>query len=126
MSGLVDVAELMSDPDFAQPFTVKRPTGDFDAGGIFRVTRYEETDAIGSVQPARPETIQMLPEGERTTELIEIWTATEVRKSDAAKSLSDVIVYESRSFRVVNAEGWAAHGYTHVVAEEFSPPTGVS
>lgn len=121
--GLVNVSEIMADPDFVSAFSIKRPRADFDAAGVFGVLDYETITAIGVVQPASPETIQMLPEGERSTEIIEVWSATPMVKSNASDTLSDVIVYGGRSYRVSKLENWTAHGYSYAVAEAFLPPT---
>jgi hypothetical protein len=119
---VIDVSEMMTDPDFARSFTIKRPRGDFDASRAFRVQGYDEIPAVGIIQPASPETIEQMAEGERSTELVEIWSATAIRKGDGAAVLSDVVIDGDKHYRVMKAEAWQAHGYTYAVAEGFLPP----
>lgn len=119
---MINVVELMSDPDFASTFLVRRPRGDRDDAGVFQVLDYTDTSVVGIVQPADPAAVQMLPEGERLGNVIEVWSAAELRASDAAEALSDVLVVDGQSFRVIKSEDWSANGYSHVFAEGFLTP----
>ena len=119
---MINVAELMNDPDFASTFLVRRPRGDRDDAGVFSVLDYTDIPVVGIVQPADPDAVQMLSEGERLRNMIEVWSATELRASDAVEALSDVLVVNGQSYRVIKTEDWSANGYSHVFAEGFLPP----
>ena len=118
----INVVELMSDPDFASTFLVRRPRGDRDDAGVFQVLDYTDITMVGVVQPADPAAVAMLPEGERLGNVIEVWSAAEIRTGDAAESLADMIVVDGETFRVIKSEDWSANGYSHVFAEGFLPP----
>lgn len=117
---MINVAELMSDPDFSRSFTVKRPTGAFADEGVYAST-YEKIQMTGVVQPASPKELQMLPEGSRLTDIIAVWSNLEMRVATGDKSESDVIVVDSKKYRVIKCEPWADAGYFKVLAEGFLP-----
>jgi hypothetical protein len=117
---LIDVSELMDDPDFARSFTLRRPAGAFSVDGVF-ASSYSDRQLVGIVQPATPREIQMLPEGSRLKDIISVWSASEMRGADGKAAESDILVVDGKSYRVVRAEPWAHAGYFRVFAEGFVP-----
>lgn len=119
---MINVQEIMSDPDFVRSFSVKRPSGAFDDTGVFAISGYDDIAFTGAVQPADPATLQMLGEGERIGNVIEIWTLAEVRMGQGADNvLSDIVIVDGQSFRVFKTEPWSDNGYFHAFAEGFLP-----
>lgn len=117
---LVDVSELMDDPDFARTFTLRRPTTTLANEGEVSNT-YDDADLVGIVQPARPDDVQFLPEGVRLANLISVWSASEMIPGDGTGTLPDVVVVDGQSYRVVKCEPWGGNGYFRVFAEGFVP-----
>ncbi len=66
-----------------------------------------------SVQPASPESLQLLDDGSRTGSEIELWCTTEgvpnVIKRAEGKPAA-VVQYKGRRFKVVAVEDWWEHG----------------
>ncbi len=126
MSGNVNVAELMSDPDFTSRFTVRTPRVTVSDEGI-GAAAYDERILVGIVQPAEASDITSMPEGTRVDDMIAVWSADLIAAADG-KSLvgSAVIVLEGPpgpgSFRVVHEENWSANGYHFVLATGFVTP----
>lgn len=119
---MIDVSELMTDPDFAKTFTVKRPTVVIAADGTASTTYVTTDNVVGIVQPAAPEDIQDLPEGSRSNGVVSVWSATEIKGSASAGSEeSDVLVVDGRSYRVVKSEPRGDNGYYRVFAQGFTP-----
>lgn len=118
---LVDVSELMTDPDFVETVTLRRPTIHFANEGE-AISSYEDTSFVASVQPAKAEEIAALPEGERGSgQVYRIYTATELRMSDGKTDVSDVLVYGGKELRVIGQEPWGANGYFKFLAVEVVP-----
>lgn len=124
MSGLVDVSELMTDPEFAREFTRRRPTGTFAADGSFSST-YDEAIMMGVVQPANSDDMKTLPEGTRIDNVRVFWVADSegaaaVRIGDGKTFEADVLVLGPELFRVIRAEPRREDGgYFRVWAEGF-------
>jgi len=116
---VIDVSELMRDPDFAQPFLIERTDGVFDEGE-WLPTAPVIIDRIGIIQPAkREDTLAVLPEGVRLGAMIVVYCDEELRIDDSEDRRSDVIVWNGHPYRVVAAKSWADHGYWQAWAEEF-------
>lgn len=117
---MINVAELMTDRDFTTTIKVRRPKGQFQDEGQYRMT-YEDEELTAIVQPASDALLQMMPEGSRLNEMIEVWCRCLLRVADGAKVESDVLVHCGKNYRVVKAEPWGQNGYYRVVAEGFTP-----
>lgn len=117
---MINVGELMDDPDFARCFTVKRPTVSIDAHGTSSTT-YTEFDVVGVVQPAQPTEIQSMPEGVRVEDLISVWSKTRIVGSDGKATESDTLLIDGHPWRVVKEEPRPANGYYRVFATGYIP-----
>lgn len=115
---MIDVAELMTDPDMAQPFQVERASGSFANEGEWAQT-VATINMTGIVQPAKDAELQLLPEGARLGNVIAVYCAQELRIDDADAQRSDVVVWHGNPYRVVAAKHWSDHGYWKVLAEGF-------
>lgn len=116
---MIDVAELMRDPDFAQPFQVERAGGAFDEGEWVAAAP-QILDMVGILQPAtREDTLAILPEGSRLGNMIVAYCDEELRVDDADAHRSDVIVWRGKPHRVIASRPWIDHGFWKVWAEGF-------
>jgi hypothetical protein len=116
---VIDVAEMMSDPDFVEAITIRRPTVTLDAEGESSAA-YQDIPAIAGVQPAGQDEVRMVPEGIRIDDAIAVWSATEMRAGGDGVD-SDTIVWKGKSYRVVAREPWMGNGYCMVVAAGNTP-----
>jgi hypothetical protein len=119
---LVDVSELMSDPEFMSAVTLRRATVHLANEGE-AISSYTDTAVTASVQPATAEEIAGLPEGERGSgRIIKLYSATEFKQSDGDASVADVVVTVGANpgrFRVVGVEPWGDNGYFKALAVEI-------
>lgn len=118
---MINVGELMIDPDFVRAFTLRRPSlGTFADEGVYSTT-YGEQSLIGVIQPASPKELELLPEGSRLDEVLAIWSNVEMRVGDGAKVESDVVVHNTKSYRVIKCEPWPEAGFYKVLAKRYTP-----
>ncbi len=116
---MINVAELMRDPDLAQAFQVERSGGAFVEGEWIPAAPVV-TNKVGIVQPAkREDTLAMLPEGVRLGNMIAVYCDEELRIDNADTQRSDVIVWHGSPYRVIAAKPWRDHGFWQVWAEGF-------
>lgn len=116
-----DMAELVSDPDFARAFQLERFTGGFANEGEYTQGAPQLIDCFGVIQPgASADMLAVLPEGERRKASITFWCATEIRMADGRGIESDVILWLGRWYRVALCKPWQQHGYYHGIAMEFA------
>lgn len=117
---MIEVTELMTDPDFAQPFDIIRQSVTL-VEGESQVTDVTIPGVIGVIQPASREDIVLYAsEGERADEWISIWCAQEIRAGDGVTKFSDVIVWEGRQYRVRKSKPWHTQGHYRAWANGFA------
>lgn len=127
----INVSELITDPDFAQKFTIERSSGGQFVDGLYSATS-TTFDVYGIVQPYQPKTVEFTPNGDQVTGDIKIWltqqifttreTVTEVstNETEIDSGISDIIVYKGERYKVTYAKDWIYHGYWSAVAKRIS------
>ncbi len=72
-----------------------------------------------SVQPATPEDMKRLPEGQRIDETIKLYTTTELKTVDVdAQTAADRITYDGQVYEVQQVTPWSeVGGYWRVFAK---------
>lgn len=122
---LVDVSELLSDPEFMRAVSLRRPTVHLANEGEEIASYEDDVPFTASVQPANAEDIAALPEGERGSgRVVDIYSATELKMSDGKTTIADIVVVpdpDGGEFRVVGTEPWGPHGYYKALAVEIIP-----
>lgn len=114
---LVNVADVINDPLFSQQFNIERFTGafanegEYDRGTAITLPRY------GSIQPAREDDLNLLPEGQRDGKFIKCYVLQEIRMGNGTVE-SDNILWDNRKYRVVHSKLYKDYGYWFVIAEE--------
>lgn len=70
------------------------------------------------VQPSSPKEVMQLPENERTSEAISIYTIEPLRTSDSsAQTESDVVTFAARQYKVMVVEDWSTQArYAKAIA----------
>lgn len=116
----VSVREMMTDPELVRAFKIRRPSGSFGNEGVYTST-YKTIDLTGIVQPANPRDVQLLPEGDRSTEIISVWSACRISAADGNKAEADIVLLGEKSYRAIKEVAWGAEGggYFKVLAQRF-------
>lgn len=111
---LIDVSELMSDPDFASGFALERRIQYVNDHGRNETT-VELTEGLsGSIQPASGKTLDLFPDLVRASDQLEIWTTTRLQ-IPSPRAAGDIIVWQSRRYTVVAARDYSDWGSGFVV-----------
>lgn len=111
---LISVAELLSDPDFADEFTlIRRYTSTGTDGRAVHVEG--RLDLMGVVQPAGPSAVTLLPEGARVSTAIVIFTAHKLlaAREDGA---ADEVLWNGGRYVVRSVADWGRWGAGHYEA----------
>lgn len=116
---MINVAELMRDPDLAQAFQVERAAGSFANEGEWSQT-VTTIPMVGIIQPAKSEDVlEFMPEGTRLANVIAVYCDQELRIDNAETLRSDVILWHGNPYRATAAKHWADHGFWQIWAEGF-------
>lgn len=117
---LIDVSELLSDPDFADSFTYDRRTQTVGDNGRASFTTDAGIEIMGSVQPGGNDALQRFPDSARPSGWIRVYTQTIlVPHDEAAGVYGDVLNWKGGRYQVRSADDWSQFGagYSKVLAE---------
>jgi hypothetical protein len=105
---LIDVAELMTDPDFVDQMSIihRAPTVN-DLGENELVEKCVYT--VGSVQPTSGKTIQRLPEALRAANVKSFWIKGNIISSGDCK-YPDILVFKNSRYQVQMVFDWTNWG----------------
>lgn len=106
----IDVTELLTDPTFAERFTVIRATK-VVAFGRTKLGVERFPGITGVVQPAGGIDLQRLPEGSNLSGAIVIWTKYILTNGELSEDLTaDQIEWNGHLYTVMNVKDWSQYG----------------
>lgn len=117
---MLNVSELINDPDFCQTFTVTRNTGDFTDG--YFVTTPSAITMTGVIQPLNTEETNQLPEGDRLSGAIKVYTLERVylthitQPADNTGYIADEITWKGEKYKVIQSQNYLDYGYHRTIA----------
>lgn len=106
--GLIDVSELLTDPDFVSPITLVRRTPTVNDRGE-NILAEVGVPTIGSVQPASGKTLQRLPEALRVADVSSFWVKGKII-ADGRSKYPDVICFGGSRYAVQTVLDWTNWG----------------
>ena len=117
---MIDVSELMEDPDFASSYQVIRQSGKWAAGRFIR-NKTEALSYYGPVQPPSAKILEQLPEGDRQKGIMQFWCRMprEFRIAQNGKQeawASDEIIWAGQRFKCLQLIPWNHAGWMSVLA----------
>lgn len=120
---MIDISELMDDPDFASTITVTRAgVGAFVGEGIWAQGSSITFDMTAIVQPASAEDMaEFLADGEREKGAKRVWSAAPLIMADGKGMQSDLFVHEGLTYRVAFSKPWELHGYSYSIGVSYVP-----
>jgi len=121
---MIDISEMMSDPDFAQEFTVYRQVGANIAGRY--VVNEITINLYGVIIPATTRDLEQIPEGDRVTGMmvfyVPIDTPLYITQADTLAGAgtntsitSDQCVWRSKRYRVYQTNAYDDFGYVKAI-----------
>ena len=114
---MIDVSELMADPDFVSSLYRLRPTSTVAKEGEVTNT-YTSSTIIGCVQDPCPVDVALLPEGVRLVDAKVVFTAADVSPGDSDQ-LPDLLQIKTESYRVLHVQDFRDNGYVRVLAQRY-------
>lgn len=118
---MIDMTELMFDPDFVQPISIEvlRTQGRYDGHGLYLSDGPRQTLMfIMVIQQSSPKDLMALPEGERNGDFITCWSHGELVVADGvSQEQSDVILWREKPYRVVKCADRSDNGFWEAIAQ---------
>lgn len=95
---LIDVSDLLRDPDFTNVVTLVRRSSSINTHGEQVLTETHST-IVASVQGINAEDIQRLPEGARLSDIITVYYRGDLQP-ESKGGYSDLIIWQGRRYSV--------------------------
>lgn len=110
---MINLAEVLSDPDLCSPFQIIQQYGAFAAGG-WQVQQALTINAYGAVRNTSGRELTINPEFDWVTEVLSFRSATEiyVTHEDYPNRISDILVYQGNQFRVLKVQNYTDQGFS--------------
>lgn len=108
--GLIDVTELLEDPDFAESFRLIRTTGQWNEGR-FEVNAPESIPFYGPVQPPSSQDMEILPEGERLKGVMCFWVKGSEVYLTREDGIGDLFLWRGNHYKIIQVNQWADYGW---------------
>jgi hypothetical protein len=106
---LIDVSELLVDPDFVDAISLITRTSTPNTYG--ENTLSESTVvSVGSVQPAAGKTVRRLPEQLQTANVSSFWFKGEIKTTDGGTTYPMILVFKGKRYQVQMVFDWTNFG----------------
>lgn len=122
---MINIAELLNDPDFVQDVVVNRRVNHLvttGAGaGEVTITTFLVTIPM-CVQPVKdPDDLNVLPEGQRSNKTMKFYSLQALhcddgdQSSGAADAVFDVVQWNGEKYKLLHVRSWADYGYYEAI-----------
>lgn len=103
-----DVSDVLLDPDFNQAFQITRTTETVNNSGR-TVETTVTVSTSGVIHPATKEQLERVPEADRSSEIIAVYSQTSITPGSDTL-LPDVVAWKGKTYRCVGLMDWTDYG----------------
>lgn len=121
---LIDVTDLLIDPDFASEFLLIRTTGQWEKGR-FKLDKPFEMPCYGPVQPPTQKELELLPEGERKRSYMcfhvhgkDVYLTRDL-EGDSKGGISDHFLWGGDTYKITQVKDWKHFGWVKAFGERI-------
>ena len=109
---MIDVSEIITDPDFCQDFIVLRSTGSF-VNHRWVENANTEVPMTGIIQVANEKELDQVLEGDRIKGAMVFYSTEEFLLSHGGNTqgISDIAVYKGEKYKLYQTSDWGDFGY---------------
>lgn len=114
---MIDVSEIIEDPDFASDYTVTRDAGEYVKGvWVPDTTDFNITSAV---VPYSPQQAEYTENGDFITGEMAFYSK-QVLYTTREDGISDVLTYEGVKYKISHVKLWGKFGYYKAIAMRIS------
>ena len=113
---MINVSELITDPDFCQPFTIIRTEGTWQ-NGLF-VKQETQINVIGVAEPVTGKDLDIQIESDRANNVMTFYTLVELKVSPDG-SISDFILFNGKRYKLFQVSNYSDFGYYSGMGKEI-------
>ena len=113
---MINVASVVHSPMLSQKITVMRRWGKWE-NGLFVRGLSEKLTIKGVITIAKPEDLEILPEGDRQSGTLRVLTTEKLYQTGEEETgLSDVIVWRGNQYRLISVSPDVDYGFFRSLA----------
>lgn len=113
---MVNLSKVIHSPMFSQKFTVERRGGRWENGFFVRDVS-ENLTITGIITIAKPEDLELLPEGDRQSGTLRVLTTEKLYQTgEEEPGLSDVIEWRGNRYRLISVTPDVDYGFYRSLA----------
>jgi len=117
---MIDLSMVVNANEFAQPYQIVRSNGGSYVDGVW-TPNTETVQGFGTITPATPKQIEMLPEGDVVTSAMAFHSeapifTTRENGEDGQPGSSDILVWRGKNLRVLQVLEYSDYGYFLAIA----------
>lgn len=118
---MIDVSEILSDPDLCQDFTAIRSAGSF-VGGRWTEDTPVEVPMTGVITVVNSKELQQIPEADQVKGAMAFFSADElfVTRKGETPGTSDRILWRGDYYRIFQVSPYADYGYFKAIGERMT------
>lgn len=106
--GLIDITDILADPDLVDPMSIVRRTPCVDSFGENKLTE-QSFQTYGSIQSVSGKTLLRLPEAFRVMNVMSFWVKGQII-SDGKNRYPDLLIFRGSRFAVQMVFDWTNWG----------------
>ena len=110
---MIYVSNLITDPDFCEPFIVRKKPGRWEDGEF--VTLPVDKRVTGIVEPTTGDDLEQIPEGDRVSGMVTFYTKEAIDLS-LDNHLADEFIWRKKLYKAVTVLDWSRHGFYKTIA----------
>jgi len=101
---MIDLSEVITDPDLGEPFVIWRSTGGKFVAGGWQEDEPNPITTWGVVTVANAQEVTMVPEGDRIKGVMKVYSTERLygTHADPTPGTSDIVEWNSERFRIMN------------------------
>lgn len=120
---MLDLSSVVLDPDFAQTFTIKRFSGQWQAGRFIQTNN--EIQMAGIISIANAKQIEFIPEGDRIGGEIAIHTVQPLYNSRNGTDISqggtsDIVIWHGDKYKIYQVNEYSDYGYYLAIGQRMA------
>jgi hypothetical protein len=116
-AALIQVSEVVNDPDLAQPFTINRSSGVWN-NGVWQSTT-TAVQGYGVIANPTVRELEMIPEGDLVKGAMVFWSAQPIYGTHGTQGVggsSDILIWRGNNYRVLNVTQYQDYGFYRAIA----------
>jgi len=114
---MIDVQDVVNDPDLAQPFTILRSTGIW-VTGVWTPTQ-TVIQSYGVIAEPSVRELDMVPEGDIVKGMLVFWSSEPIYATHATEGVggsSDMLIWRGNNYRVLTVRQYEDYLYYKALA----------